>query len=167
MNSLTASLGSSSVSNGSSAAATQDLVIVLKSHHVLRFYFNSNDNDLTLFITALLQCYVADTCAVLSRNLSLLCRNFPSNTSSSSSSWLWKYDRQLCAKVQFDRWKCPTSDWRISGVNQDFGWHPSLPEFFIVPTPVHDRILLEASSFRSEKRVPILAYYHSDQRVRK
>ncbi|OQR99762.1 myotubularin [Thraustotheca clavata] len=50
--------------------------------------------------------------------------------------------------------------WRESTINADYELCPTYPSVLFVPDSISDDILLEASKFRSKKRLPVLTWLH-------
>ncbi|KAL3478715.1 protein phosphatase [Aspergillus californicus] len=50
--------------------------------------------------------------------------------------------------------------WRISQINSDYGFSPTYPAFFAVPTSISDNTLNHAGRYRSRARIPVLTYLH-------
>ncbi|KAI7331056.1 protein phosphatase [Hortaea werneckii] len=54
----------------------------------------------------------------------------------------------------------PGSAWRISDINQNYGFSATYPSVLCVPRAVSDNMLKYGGSFRSRSRIPALAYLH-------
>ncbi|PKY04252.1 protein phosphatase [Aspergillus campestris IBT 28561] len=50
--------------------------------------------------------------------------------------------------------------WRISTINSDYGFSPTYPAVFAVPSTISDNTLNYAGRYRSRARVPVLTYLH-------
>ncbi|KAL4923102.1 phosphatidylinositol-3-phosphatase YMR1 [Aspergillus undulatus] len=50
--------------------------------------------------------------------------------------------------------------WRISHMNSDYGFSPTYPAVFAVPTGISDNTLNYAGRYRSRARIPVLTYLH-------
>ncbi|KAJ0422402.1 protein-tyrosine phosphatase-like protein [Aspergillus carlsbadensis] len=50
--------------------------------------------------------------------------------------------------------------WRISHINSDYGFSPTYPAVFAVPTGISDNTINYAGKFRSRARIPVLTYLH-------
>ncbi|RDW93591.1 phosphatidylinositol-3-phosphatase YMR1 [Aspergillus mulundensis] len=50
--------------------------------------------------------------------------------------------------------------WRISQMNSDYGFSPTYPALFAVPTSISDNTLNYAGRYRSRVRIPVLTYLH-------
>ncbi|KAL4793572.1 protein-tyrosine phosphatase-like protein [Aspergillus venezuelensis] len=50
--------------------------------------------------------------------------------------------------------------WRISQINSDYGFSPTYPAVFAVPTSISDNTLNYAGRYRSRARIPVLTYLH-------
>ncbi|BCS23816.1 phosphatidylinositol-3-phosphatase YMR1 [Aspergillus puulaauensis] len=50
--------------------------------------------------------------------------------------------------------------WRISQMNSDYGFSPTYPSLFAVPTSISDNTLNYAGRYRSRARIPALTYLH-------
>ncbi|KAA8644691.1 hypothetical protein EYZ11_003507 [Aspergillus tanneri] len=50
--------------------------------------------------------------------------------------------------------------WRISQINSDYGFSPTYPAVFPVPSAISDNTLNYAGRYRSRARVPVLTYLH-------
>ncbi|KAL4881294.1 phosphatases II [Aspergillus karnatakaensis] len=50
--------------------------------------------------------------------------------------------------------------WRISQMNTDYGFSPTYPALFAVPTSISDNTLNYAGRYRSRARIPVLTYLH-------
>ncbi|KAL2826862.1 protein-tyrosine phosphatase-like protein [Aspergillus cavernicola] len=50
--------------------------------------------------------------------------------------------------------------WRISQINSDYGFSPTYPAFFAVPTSISDNTINYAGRYRSRARIPVLTYLH-------
>ncbi|KAH8422715.1 phosphatidylinositol-3-phosphatase YMR1 [Aspergillus melleus] len=50
--------------------------------------------------------------------------------------------------------------WRISQINMDYGFSPTYPAIFPIPSAISDNTLNYAGRYRSRARVPVLTYLH-------
>lgn len=52
------------------------------------------------------------------------------------------------------------SRWRLSNINNDYKFCPTYPGTLVVPSEVSDTLLMHASKYRSQGRIPVLTYYY-------
>ncbi|KAL4922682.1 protein-tyrosine phosphatase-like protein [Aspergillus aurantiobrunneus] len=50
--------------------------------------------------------------------------------------------------------------WRISQINSDYGFSPTYPSLFAVPSSISDNTINYAGRYRSRARIPVLTYLH-------
>ncbi|KAL4752301.1 hypothetical protein BDW72DRAFT_171510 [Aspergillus terricola var. indicus] len=50
--------------------------------------------------------------------------------------------------------------WRISHINSDYGFSPTYPALFAVPSSISDNTINYAGRYRSRARIPVLTYLH-------
>ncbi|KAH6604003.1 hypothetical protein Trco_007449 [Trichoderma cornu-damae] len=56
--------------------------------------------------------------------------------------------------------KLPDKGWRITNINQDYGFCDTYPAVLVVPSKISDNVLKYAKEFRSRNRIPALSYIH-------
>jgi myotubularin-related protein 1/2 len=61
---------------------------------------------------------------------------------------------------EFERLNISPALWKVSNANREYAHCSSYPEQFIVPARMDERLVVDAFSFRSKGRIPILTYYH-------
>lgn len=52
--------------------------------------------------------------------------------------------------------------WRVTDINHDYSFCKTYPSFLIVPTTVSDTLLTHAVKYRSQNRIPTLAYFYKN-----
>jgi hypothetical protein len=55
-----------------------------------------------------------------------------------------------------------SQQWRVSNVNESYGFCPSYPRLLLVPKTISDWSLSAVAGFRSKSRIPVLTWYDKE-----
>lgn len=83
----------------------------------------------------------------------------PSSAESQFNSWQI-YDTMVEFKRQGLDLTSSECGWRLSNLNNDYKFCPTYPSKLVVPSEISDTLLMHASKYRSQGRIPVLTYYY-------
>lgn len=85
----------------------------------------------------------------------------PNNAETPFNSWQI-YDTEKEFKRQGLDLSSSECKWRITDINEDYKFCPTYPSRLVVPSQISDTLLMHASKYRSQGRIPVLTYFYKE-----